>query len=73
MPYVTVLVDMEDFSDDDIADEFESRNIAISPAAVEVDENHPLRAIYQALKLGRESDALNLTKAFVCDTMGVVL
>lgn len=73
MPYVNidVNVDLDDFEDEDIAEEYEKRNLATDIDLVEADER--LKEIYYALKFGMDEKANELTRLFVCDALGVIL
>lgn len=63
---VDVDIDLDEFDDDDLEEECESRGLLVNrgPAVQE---------IYHALKFGLNDKALELTRAFVCDQLGMVL
>jgi hypothetical protein len=85
MGRVTVNVDVEVWLDDieteDLAEELSSRgDIAIAKSAgiaavppLSGDQPHPLHEIYYALKFGLDERALQLTRAYLADELGVVL
>lgn len=68
---VDIDVDLDVFSDDDLIAEMKSRGL--DATGEEFDEDHPMLAIRDAFKLGRDALALELTRAMVCDRMGVIL
>lgn len=73
MPYITVQahVDLDEFDDDDIREEFESRCLGSKPDTSERMEQ--LTAIYQAMRLGHKDKAYALMQEYVLDAMGKVI
>lgn len=71
---VEIEVDMEDFDDDELIEEMESRGLMASGVpAVSSGHHHPVHEIYYALKFGLDDKALELTRAYVSEALGVVL
>lgn len=70
MPYVTteveVEVDLGDFDDDDIREEYEARGLSDEPEFKEA-----LTEIYQLRRLGKPYE--NELNKLICDVLGVVI
>jgi len=70
MPYVTteveVEVDLGDFDDDDIREEYEARGLSDKPEFKET-----LTEIYQLRRLGKPFE--NELNKLICDALGVVI
>lgn len=82
MTRVTVNVDvdvhLDDVDTDDLVEELESRGVPVSSKKAEVpplngEETHPLHEIFYAFKFGLTDRATELSRAYVCDELGVVL
>lgn len=87
--YVEVEVDLTKFSTEDMLNEIESRRSKSKEAAsaaasapesvVDVipplsgEDAHPLHAIYYAFKFGMNEKAAELSRAYCCDQLGVIL
>lgn len=71
---IDVDVDLGDFQTKDLQDELTKRKVGTADTQKQNgDEPHPLTEIYYALKFGLDQRAMDLTRAFVSDAMGVVL
>ena len=70
MPYITteveVDVDLGDFDDDDIREEYEARGLSDEPVMQEA-----LTEIYQLRRLGKPFE--NELNKLICDALGVVI
>lgn len=70
MPYITteveVEVDLGDFDDDDIREEYEARGLSDKPEFKET-----LTEIYQLRRLGKPFE--NELNKLICDALGVVI
>lgn len=70
MPYITteveIDVDLDDFDDDDIREEYEARGLSDKPEFREA-----LTEIYQLRRLGKPFE--NELNKLICDALGVVI
>lgn len=74
--HVEVDVELEDIDTDDLIEELQGRNALPPMSAIpplNAEDSHPLHGIYYALKAGLVERAVELTRAHVCDELGVVL
>lgn len=74
--YLDVDVELSDIDTYDLREELESRDAIEPPAAIPPlngEETHPLHEIYYAFKFGLTDRAADLSRAYVCDQLGVVL
>jgi hypothetical protein len=72
MVTVEIDVDISDFDDDVLLEEVHDRGISEIPPLSSGDK-HPMHAAYHALKAGDERRALEVTRSWLCDELGVVL
>lgn len=68
---VDVDVDLSDFDDDDIHDEFVSRFGSSDDFSNE--NNDALQGMFISLSHGKEQEALDKLRTFLCDCLGRVL
>ena len=68
MPYIHVDVDLEEFDDDEIVAEYESRNLGGSEVGDEM-----LNRIWIADREGRKDEAYALMREYVLDKLGKVV
>lgn len=70
MPYITV--DLDQFDDDDIAEEYEARGLGLTPGQ---NDNHgmveAIKEIYQLRRMGKSYE--NELNKLICDTLGVIV
>lgn len=64
---VTVEVDLDDFTDNDIEEEFYHRGLDVA------NHDERLHAIYQAMRLGKKEHAYDLMWDFIRDKLGVAV
>lgn len=69
MGYVTVYVDMDDFDDEDIRDEYESRNLGDDP----IEDKELLTKAWLADREGRKDEAYALMREYVLDKLNKVV
>lgn len=71
---VDIDVDLADFETKDLQDELVKRKVGTDDTQLHNGhEPHPLTEIYYAFKFGLNDRAMDLTRSFVSDAMGVVL
>ena len=71
---VEIEVDLEDFEDDTLLKELQSRGVCTGELPPLCDEErHPMHEVFYALKAGDERRALEVTRSWLCDELGVVL
>lgn len=70
MGYVTVYVELEDFDDDDIREEYESRNLGDDGGFT---DNEVLTKIWLADREGRKDEAYALMREYVLDKLNKVV
>ena len=70
MGYVTVYVGMDDFDDESIRDEYESRNLGDGDGFT---DNEILTKIWLADRAGRKDEAYALMREYVLDKLNKVV
>lgn len=73
---VEVVVDLSDFSTEDLEDELDTRGDRTEEGNVPPlggEQSHPVHEIYYAFKFGLNERALELCREYVCNELGVVL
>ena len=68
MPYIHVDVDMEEFTDDEVREEYESRNLGGREVGDEM-----LNRIWIADREGRKEEAYALMREYVLDKLNKVV
>jgi hypothetical protein len=71
MGYVTVYVELEDFDDEDIRDEYESRNLGDDGDGFT--DKEKLTKIWLADREGRKDEAYALMREYVLDKLNKVV
>jgi hypothetical protein len=71
MPYVTVHVELDDFDDDDIRDEYESRNLGSDDYGFT--DNEVLTKAWMADREGRKEEAYVLLREYMLDKLNKVV
>ena len=71
MPYVTVYVELDDFDDDDIRDEYESRNLETDGYGFT--DNEMLTKAWLADRVGRKDEAYALLREYMLDKLNKVI
>lgn len=71
MPYVTVHVELDDFDDDDIRDEYESRNLGTDDYGFT--DNEVLTKAWVADREGRKDEAYALLREYMLDKLNKVI
>lgn len=71
MPYVTVHVELDDFDDDDIRDEYESRNLGTDDYGFT--DNEVLTKAWMADREGRKDEAYALLREYMLDKLNKVI
>jgi hypothetical protein len=66
MPYATVKIDLDEFEDDEISDEYHLRGLGGRQAYMD-----GLTEIFQLRRLGKPYE--NELNKLICDTLGVVI
>jgi hypothetical protein len=70
MPYIDI--DLDEFDDDEIADEYEARGLGLTPGQSNRDSMvESIREIYHLRRMGRPYE--NELNKLICDTLGVVV
>ena len=71
MPYVTVHVDLDDFDDDDIREEYESRNLGTDDYGFT--DNEVLTKAWRADREGRKEEAYAILREYMLDKLNKVV
>lgn len=71
MPYVTVYVELDDFDDDDIRDEYESRNLETDDYGFT--DNEMLTKAWLADRTGRKDEAYAILREYMLDKLNKVI
>ncbi|WP_395406259.1 hypothetical protein ACHMW6_06200 [Pseudoduganella sp. UC29_106] len=72
--YIDVDVELTDFRTEDLAAELARRQQGPNGTpGLNTEERHPLHDIFYSLKSGQSDRAIELTRQYVCDELGVVL
>ena len=71
MPYVTVHVDLDDFDDDDIREEYESRNLGVDDYGFT--DNEVLTKAWRADREGRKEEAYAILREYMLDKLNKVV
>lgn len=70
--YASVEVDLDDIETDDLEAELESRGRSFDDGE-SFDHGPALQAMFTALSLGQEDEALKLLRTYLCDCLGRVM
>lgn len=71
MPYIHVEVDLDEFDDDDIREEYESRGLGDGPSNDERMET--LRRIHQLMRNNKSREAYRLMYDYIRDELGTAI
>lgn len=71
MPYVTVYVELEEFDDDDIREEYESRNLGVDDYGFT--DNEVLTKAWRADREGRKEEAYAILREYMLDKLNKVV
>ena len=71
MAQVYVDVDLDEFSDDEIRDEYKARGLGDGPS--EGEEMETLKRIHQLMRLDKREQAYNLMYDYIRDKLGVAV
>lgn len=71
MPYITVHVELDDFDDDDIRDEYESRNLGSDDYGFT--DNEVLTQAWRADREGRKEEAYAILREYMLDKLNKVV
>lgn len=71
MAQVYVEVDLDDFDDDEIREEYEARGLGDGPSLS--DETATLKQIHQLMRLGKKEEAYNLMYDYVRNKLGTAV
>lgn len=71
MPYITVHVDLDDFDDDDIREEYESRNLGTDDYGFT--DNEVLTKAWRADREGRKEEAYAILREYMLDKLNKVV
>lgn len=70
MPYIDI--DLDEFDDDEIADEYEARGLGLTPGQSNRERMvEAINEIYHLRRMGRPYE--NELNKLICDTLGVVV
>ena len=71
MPYINLYVELEDFDDDDIRDEYESRNLGSDDYGFT--DNEVLTRAWMADREGRKEEAYAILREYMLDKLNKVV
>ena len=71
MPYINLYVELEDFDDDDIRDEYESRNLGSDDYGFT--DNEVLTKAWMADREGRKEEAYAILREYMLDKLNKVV
>lgn len=71
MPYINLYVELDDFDDDDIRDEYESRNLGSDDYGFT--DNEVLTKAWMADREGRKEEAYAILREYMLDKLNKVV